>query len=83
MTFLSQINHAKVHNNSAISLVRIYSRRRPRNTTTIPRSEGDHNVQFYVLYSVLTHVPFLSLFVYPFWSKFLLGGLLKVVSCVP
>jgi len=34
-----------------------------RNKTEIPRSEGVHNVQFYVLYSMLTHVPFLSLFV--------------------
>jgi len=45
--------------------------------------KGDHKVQFYVLYSVLTHVPFPSLFVWsPFLLKFLLGDLLKIVSCV-
>jgi len=45
-------------------MVEIYSRRRVRNKTEIPRSEGIHNVQLYVLYSVLTHVPFLFLFFY-------------------
>ena len=44
--------------------------------------KGDHKVQFYVLYSVLKHVPFLCLFVWFFLLKLLLGALLRIVSCV-
>jgi len=32
--------------------------------------KGDHNVQFYVLYAVLKHIPFLSFFVWSLLVEF-------------